>query len=292
MVLIKVDTRESALLQHIQQQIKNVSAFNSIKLMVESLPIGDLILCDESSLQELVIIERKCIQDLLSSIKDGRYEEQSYRLSGTPDCHNHNIIYLVEGDTYKIHRKSPMEQTIIYSSMFSLNYYKGFSVFRSFSMEESAYIVCNMAYKIQLEIKKGEKTPYYTNNSNINHQLENSSTDTQANTDKQTADTDQDQGSKGPRDNYVQVVKKVKKENVTTSNIGEIMLSQIPGVSTVMSKLLMDKYASLPNLIQELEKNPRCLEDMTTTNAQGQTRRVNKTAIASVVKHLTNSSVV
>ena len=35
--------------------------------------------------------------------------------------------------------------------MFSLNYYKGFSVFRSFSLEETATLICNMAYKLEKE---------------------------------------------------------------------------------------------------------------------------------------------
>ena len=34
---------------------------------------------------------------LNSSIKDGRYVEQSHRLTGY-NMHNHNIIYLIEGD--------------------------------------------------------------------------------------------------------------------------------------------------------------------------------------------------
>ena len=40
--------------------------------------------------EEKLVIERKSINDLLSSIKDGRYAEQSYRLNGLPN-HNHNI---------------------------------------------------------------------------------------------------------------------------------------------------------------------------------------------------------
>ena len=40
---------------------------------------------------------------MLSSIKDGRYEEQSYRLNGLSH-HNHNIVYLIEGDVNKVNR--------------------------------------------------------------------------------------------------------------------------------------------------------------------------------------------
>jgi len=126
------------------------------------LPIGDIIINDDT--EDKLIIERKSVADLLSSIKDGRYEEQSYRLNGLSH-HNHNIIYLIEGDVNKPNRfKSDVqtEKLTAYSAMFSLNYYKGFSVFRSFSMEETANIVCNMAYKLEKDSAKG-KTPYYQN---------------------------------------------------------------------------------------------------------------------------------
>ena len=81
---------------------------------------------------------------MIASIKDGRYEEQSYRLNGLSH-HNHNIVYLVEGDVNRANRfkgDNHIEKLTMYSAMFSLNYYKGFSVFRSFSLEESANIIC------------------------------------------------------------------------------------------------------------------------------------------------------
>jgi DNA segregation ATPase FtsK/SpoIIIE-like protein len=59
-----------------------------------------------------------------------------------------------------------MEKLTLYSSIFSLNYYKGFSVIRSFSIDESAIFICNTANKL----RKGEtenKLPYYQNNQTI-----------------------------------------------------------------------------------------------------------------------------
>ena len=71
-------------------------------------------------------------------------------------------------------------------------------------------------------------------------------------------------------------IKKVKKENITQDNIGEIMLCQIPGISSVTALTIMEKYKSLPNLIKELEANNDCLKDITSTNTKGQTRKINK----------------
>jgi len=73
-MIIKIDTRECALLQQINNQISFVPIFKSIEVKTETLPIGDIIINDGT--EDKLIIERKTINDLLSSIKDGRYEEQ------------------------------------------------------------------------------------------------------------------------------------------------------------------------------------------------------------------------
>ena len=163
-MIVKIDTRESALLQQMQMQISLIPVFKSIQIKCETLPIGDIIINDET--EDKVIIERKSVNDLLSSIKDGRYEEQSYRLNGL-NHHNHNIVYLIEGDLNKINRfkaDTAVEKLTLYSAMFSLNYYKGFSVFRSFNIEETANIICNMAYKIGKDLTK---QAYYQNKINV-----------------------------------------------------------------------------------------------------------------------------
>ena len=107
-MLIKIDNREHELLQQVQQMIANIPIFNKIQVKTEALPIGDIIIADaddsgDSVPKDHIIIERKTVNDLLSSIKDGRYEEQSYRLNGI-NHPNHNIIYLIEGDVNRINR--------------------------------------------------------------------------------------------------------------------------------------------------------------------------------------------
>ena len=138
---IKIDNRETDLIQLCQLELaKSKSSKNNITIEVLPLPIGDIIL--EYLGKEIIIIERKSAADLEASIKDGRYEEQSYRLSNS-EVHNHNIVYLIEGSLINRQNKQ-----MLYSSMFSLNYSKGFSVLRSTSIQETAYIICNMAYKL------------------------------------------------------------------------------------------------------------------------------------------------
>jgi ERCC4-type nuclease len=275
-MIVKVDVRENDLLQQINQLIVNIPIFKNIVVQSEVLPIGDIIIADDTSNDKL-IIERKSVSDLLASIKDGRYEEQSFRLNGS-QYHNHNIIYLIEGDLNKVNRFKMdnglgSEKLTLYSAMFSLNYYKGFSVFRSFSLTETATIICNMAYKLGKETRQ----PFYENNNLINNkEIENNLEQSEEENEK----------NEQTEKNYVSVIKKVKKENITPENISEIMLCQIPGISSVTALSIMEKFHTLSNLIKELELNEDCLKDICSVNAKGQTRKINKTSIANITKFL------
>ena len=92
---------------------------------------------------------------MAASIRDGRYKEQSYRLNGN-SLHNHNIIYVIEGNINQYsERFTKVKKSAIYTSMFSLNYYKGFSVMRTFSINETADIILNFTDKYSREKKEG-----------------------------------------------------------------------------------------------------------------------------------------
>jgi ERCC4-type nuclease len=253
---IKVDAREKELVELISVILKE-DKYKGIELVVGSLPLGDVILTLNQS--DKLIIERKTINDLASSIKDGRYAEQSFRLNGL-DHPNHNIIYLIEGDLSKwnTYKGTKMDKSTIYSALISINYYKGFSVHRSISAAESATIICCMANKLK---KDNTKIPYYCGGGQLIKSEE----------------------EKPPEDNYVSVVKRVKKENITEDNIGELMLCQIPGVSDVTALAIMTKYKTIPELISNLKENKQCLEDIRSTATN---RRLNKSCIENIIKFL------
>ena len=148
---IKIDCREHDLIKQIHKMMEEIPRFKDIKIEIISLPIGDIIIENSKECLKL-LIERKSINDLLSSIKDGRYEEQSYRLASY-EHPNHNIIYIIEGDINRpksFLNKSNDKQTT-HSAILSLNYYKGFSVIRTFSLEETAFFILNSANKIGKE---------------------------------------------------------------------------------------------------------------------------------------------
>jgi ERCC4-type nuclease len=278
-MFLKVDVREHELLSQINKLVETIPLFSKIKVVTKSLPLGDFIIADEK--EDKLIIERKTINDLLASIKDSRYEEQSYRLNGS-NYHNHNIIYLIEGDVNRVNRfkDNNIEKLTSYSAMFSLNYFKGFSVFRSFTMEESALILCNMVYKLEKDTVSGKKG-YYNYSKEVVTEIKGGG-DNNENTENSTEEEIVEPSDK----DYISVIKKVKKENITIDNIDEIMLCQIPGISSVTSQAIINKFKSLAFLIKEIEINPKCLQDTTYTNTKGQTRKIAKPSIENIVKFL------
>jgi len=286
-MIIKVDNREQELLKQINQMVLFIPSFKQLKVETANLPLGDIIISDDT--EDKIIIERKCLNDLLASIKDGRYEEQSYRLNGL-NHPNHNIYYLIEGDVNRMNRfkDTKMEKLTLYSAMFSLNYFKGFSVMRTFSLEETATFICNTANKLSKSETSGKK-PYYENNKNVlkttNDAIVTELESIQEGGDIENINIEKEKEEQSEKD-YVNVVKKVKKENITPDNIGEIMLCQIPGISSVTALAIMDKFKTIPNLIQEVLQNDECLKDISYVNAKGQTRKINKTSIVNIVKFL------
>lgn len=282
-MIIKVDNREQELLKQINQLVLFVPSFKQLKVEIANLPLGDIIISDDT--EDKIIIERKCINDLLASIKDGRYEEQSYRLNGL-NHPNHNIYYLIEGDVNRMNRfkDTKMEKMTLYSAMFSLNYFKGFSVMRTFSLEETATFICNTANKLTKSETSGKK-PYYENNKIVSKIINNIIEAELDGENNENTNVEKEKEEQCEKD-YVSVVKKVKKENITPDNIGEIMLCQIPGISSVTALAIMDKFKSIPNLIQEVQQNDECLKDISYVNTKGQTRKINKTSIVNIVKYL------
>ena len=157
-MIIKIDCREKALLEECnKQQLINDSSSQFIKIISENIPLGDIIIYDDNNTEKL-IIERKTLLDLAASIRDGRYTEQGFRLQQC-SMHNHNIIYLIEGDLrYYKPFKSTIDKKALLSSMVSINYFKGFSLFRTITLTETAEWLLQLTRKLH---KESALTAYY-----------------------------------------------------------------------------------------------------------------------------------
>jgi len=272
MLTIQIDDRETDLLKNIDFLKETSDSFKDLVVEVKHLSLGDILFVEkrEKSEEEKepfihLLIERKTLGDLVASIKDGRYEEQSYRLNALGLPH-HNILYLIEGDISKrnFFKENKQEKQMIFTSLFSLNFYKGFSVIRTLNLEESAFFILNSADKLQKALVQGKKPFYNVTPSSL------------SNSDKEGFE--QPIVEKG----YASVVKKVKKDNITAENIGEILLSQIPGISSITALAIMKKCGTISNLIQMIQTDKDFLKGISYLDHKGKPRKISKKSIETI----------
>jgi ERCC4-type nuclease len=249
-ITIVVDEREHDLYSELMKQKPE-----DLCVSKEMLVLGDILLktIEEDGTEKIIIIiERKTFNDLISSVKDGRYDEQSHRLIHTSEIPLHNIIYLLEGMLSQIHEKN---KKLVYSCITSLNYFKGFSVFRTCNIRETTDLILGMTNKIQKDyIKKKEEVVIQV------------------------------------PENYCNVVKKVKKDNITPNNICEIILCQIPGISTKTAISISKPFNSFSDFMKKIETDFKYLEELKIEGSNGKLRKLNKTIIQNIQNYLLNSN--
>ena len=296
MIIIKVDYREKSLIKKLKL-LKEDFEYQNIEIIVENLPLGDVTISKKHNaktrelgsnkeIEELIIFERKTLNDLASSIKDGRYAEQSYRLDKI-NHPNHNIVYIIEGDVqFWGNRYTNIKPQTLYVTMFCINFFKGFSVFKSKNERETAEYLLRISNKLNREtkkcgyyIRKNTKVKDLDEKSNTTDVINSIDTD---NKDTYNKDTDININRKS----YVDVKSRVKKDHITPDNIGEIILSQIPGVSAFISKVIMSHFESLHDLLNKLKEDPSCLDNIKYKLKSGQERRITKKSIVNIVKYL------
>jgi ERCC4-type nuclease len=326
MLLIKVDFREKDLIALMQLKLINDSNDNknvSIKLKVDNLKIGDVAFIEidknENEIgDELLLFERKSLNDLASSIKDGRYAEQSFRLDGHQPVPNHNIVYLIEGDIskYRESQYTRINKNTLLSSMFSILYYKGFSVVRTMNVVETSELIWSWGDKLEREMdeKKAKssvkKTAYYKGvapvapvapvtaaatiaenkeNMQFHIELNESELQMQAPEDNESNTKTNDKDVVVQSYDYCNVlkVKKEKNANVTPENIGVIMLSTIPGISSKTAIAIMNEFKTIGQLIKSFEQNPHCLNKLC-IETNGKQRKITSTCIENIQRYLLN----
>lgn len=255
---IVVDFRESDLLLAINN-IRSNGSYSKLTIETDNLPIGDMIIKRDDG-TEVILVERKTLSDLAASIRDKRYNEQSFRLNNC-SVPNHYIYYLIEGNIHS-YTSSKYGRTVnkesLISAMTSLSYTKGFSLVRTVDINESALWLLQTADKLERIKDAG----YY----------------------------DQEKKEKDAYDDYVAVSNRVKKTNITTDNIGAIMLAQIPSVSTASAQVIMEKYKNIDDLITALHADSKALQHLTTTTKSGKERKLTKTCTSNVYNYLLGKS--
>jgi ERCC4-type nuclease len=271
---IIIDEREAFLYEKCEEYMKTQTPqLSTISISKQVLPLGD-ILFQTNQGEPIAIIERKTLQDLLSSLKDGRYAEQSHRLTHTGEYKLHNVVYLIEG---VIGSLKTTEKRLVYSTICSLQIFKDFSILRTSSLQETAELLIAMGDKIERNIQKGTIPPNLKPKPQTNMITTEETDQQEENQQKINTETDK---------NYCNFVKKVKRDNITKNNIGEIILCQIPGISSISAIAIMKNFNSFSHFMDELRTNPNCLDNITIETA-GKPRKINKNIVESIHEFLT-----
>ena len=262
---IIVDERETALYGLLIQQPRDDKKPQIEKRVI---PLGDILFTSDDESITYQIIERKSVADLLASVKDGRYAEQSYRLA---NCfpNRHNIVYLIEGQVRDHDKK------LVFSCMASLNYFKGFSITRTVSLAETAQYIEITADKIARELSKGT-SPATPSAASTNADITSITT---------THDTPSDVVTNVEAQDYCSVVKVSKKANITRENIGQLMLMQIPGISSTISGEIMRPFATFAAFIDYLRSEPTYL-DTIVLESSGKKRKLGSNVVVAIRDYL------
>jgi ERCC4-type nuclease len=277
---IIVDEREAALYALLIQQPRDDK---KPKIEKRVLPLGDILFTSDDESITHQVIERKSVADLLSSVKDGRYAEQSYRL-GNCFPNRHNILYLIEGPVRDHDKK------LVFACMASLNYFKGFSITRTVSLAETAQYIEITADKIARELGKGTSVISSATVSEATSSVSSAPvTVSTAHTSTTVTLSDnapivEVQQATSTFD-YCSVVKVAKKANITRDNIGQLMLMQIPGISSTISGEIMRPFATFAAFIDHLRTEPTYL-DTIVLESSGKKRKLGSNIIAAIRDYL------
>ena len=149
-----IDNREKYL-------IKALDNLNT-KYKKENLELGDIVFKYDNKIA--LLIERKTLDDLSASIRDGRYKEQKVRLLNT-NINKINIMYLIEGNFNNKSKINGMSSDSLLGSIANTMFRDNIRVYMTNNLTET----CNLLLKINKNL------PNYINNLIINNNFNNNS---------------------------------------------------------------------------------------------------------------------
>uniref|UniRef100_A0A6C0EYE7 ERCC4 domain-containing protein n=1 Tax=viral metagenome TaxID=1070528 RepID=A0A6C0EYE7_9ZZZZ len=253
--MLIIDNREGKLIE----LIKATSGF-IIPYELKSLQVGDIIISNDSHPDKSIIIERKCIADMLASIKDGRYKEQKIRLQAEVSQNPNNTIicYLVEGTVQEV--RYPNEKKVFHGSLVSSIFRDKIPLIRTTSLNETLEMIIRIHERMSKDITdffRPNHTPTPTATTiptNIPVEQQETQLDIQTGSQGVQPLELQINIQNGTDNTYLNTIKKCKKENLNPKIWNQICLTNIPGVSTNIAIKITETFPSIKNLLAEYGK--------------------------------------
>lgn len=173
---------------------------------MQPLPLADAVIRADGATEDdtpLVMIERKTVRDLIASIKDGRYKEQSARLSQLT-C---PVWWIIEGTVprYPNHKS---DHNMMFGAIATLGLIKRFTPVRTATTAETALLLRKLIDK---------SAQYKLSTQNV-----------------------QQEGGVAAASAESIPHKRFKGDCITKTNIQHLMLAQIPGVSVARAEAILN----------------------------------------------------
>jgi len=209
---------------------------------IVNLTLGDIVIKYQNNI--ILVIERKSVEDLAASIRDGRHKEQKYRLMNS-EIELKNILFLVEGEL-KDMKYGKVDKKTLQGSIINTMFRDGINIYRTQNIDETIYFIERTVDKI-IKDKKCI--------SNLVQEI------------------------KEPKLDYLDTKVLSKKNCMTPEVYNQLILLQIPGVSKIFVKSILEKYTSIKKIIQEydnLETEKEKENLLTDLELKGKKRKVGK----------------
>ena len=204
-----IDSREKKI-------IEDFSLYEYDNVLVETLDLADIECRIDGN--TVLLIERKTLNDLAASIKDGRYREQKMRLKAS----GINTFYLIEGiirGTQKGSKINRLPTKTVISSILNMCIRDNIKMISTPSLHHTLVFLHQLYQKLKTKtelflMEPKSSIPNVVSLDDVTHCL----------------------------------IKSQKKENMTPKICSIAQFAQIPGVSRVIAKGLVEQYGSVYGL--------------------------------------------
>ena len=248
--MLILDNREIKLIDLIRTNA------HQTQITTENLAIGDIIIRHEIHDKNMIyeiIIERKCMTDMIASIKDGRYREQKIRLLAERQNNTINkhvkIAYLIEGSSSEL--RLSQDKVMLNGSIISSIFRDDIPILRTYSLQETWELISRLHDRINKDYL--DFFPPITNltTNAITNPEQHNNTSTDNGIIQSNIHFGSGNGASSSIDNnYLASVKKNKKDNITPQLWNQLSLCAIPGVSNTIAMKITEKYPTIKFLLQ------------------------------------------
>lgn len=247
-----IDYRENVLCQNFSKDLQYSK---------QNLILGDIQFLDHDNL--ILLIERKTVDDLIQSIKDGRYREQKQRIQAS-NIHPHNCVYLIEGQIPSLPLNSKYKGlyvSAIWSAILKSSIRDGFHVFFANTIKDTANIIEHLSKKFH-----SNESPFIM----VKDSLELESI-----------------GNQTIKTNINCEMK--KKNDITTKTCFIYQLCQIPGISEKIAVSLSSHAASITEFIDVVRSKEDVLNWLSSLQVSDK-RKIGKKTAEKILSYLGISS--